>query len=131
MITTEVERQIAALGDEEALLLERWLLLAAGFEPDAAGAAPAAREAEVARRAAAVAAWDRAGTFSGDWYASLTFEDQERLLVQLQELLESRGFEPDFTGEQRAEIDRRIALGDGNALPWAEVRTRLFGYLDE
>ena len=51
-------------------------------------------------------------------------EDRLRLLGELWDRIVDRGEEPGLSGEQRAELDRRLADDDANpddTVPWDEV----------
>jgi putative addiction module component (TIGR02574 family) len=138
MATSDVERRVAGLSDEQAMQLDGWLRLVSGYEPDPSPGSPWDRDTEIARRQRAVAEWDREGVFTADWYGSLSNEDVDQMLVQLGDMLESRGVEFEFTDEQWAEIERRLDkleddLANGRPIgtPWEEVRAQLFGHLGE
>ncbi len=57
-------------------------------------------------------------------------EDQVQLAQQLWNRLEDQGYEPELTGVQMAELDRRLADYEQNpdaGSSWEEVKSRLWG----
>ena len=57
-------------------------------------------------------------------------EDQVQLAQQLWDRLEDQGYEPELTGIQKAELDRRLADYEQNpdcGSSWEEVKARLWG----
>lgn len=57
-------------------------------------------------------------------------EDQVQLVQQLWNRLEDQGYEPELTGVQMAELDRRLADYEQNpdaGSSWEEVKSRLWG----
>ena len=57
-------------------------------------------------------------------------EDQVQLAQQLWDRLEDQGYEPELTGIQKAELDRRLADYEQNpdcGSNWEEVKARLWG----
>jgi putative addiction module component (TIGR02574 family) len=68
-----------------------------------------------------------------DWKTVLTeteswpVEDRIRLLHELWDRLVDRGYEPELTEEQKAELDRRLAEDDAapdDIVSWEEVKAQ-------
>jgi putative addiction module component (TIGR02574 family) len=68
-----------------------------------------------------------------DWKTVLTeteswpVEDRIRLLHELWDRLVDRGYEPELTEEQKAELDRRLAEDDAapdDVVSWEEVKAQ-------
>ena len=57
-------------------------------------------------------------------------EDQAQLVQRLPDRLEDQGYELEFTDDQKAELDRRLAAYGQNpdaGSSWEEVKGRLWG----
>ena len=57
-------------------------------------------------------------------------EDQVQLVQQLWNRLEDQGYEPELTGDQKAELDRRLAAHEESpdaGSSWEQVKARLWG----
>ena len=57
-------------------------------------------------------------------------EDQAQLVQRLPDRLEDQGYELEFTDDQKAELDRRLAAYEQNpdaGSSWEEVKGRLWG----